>query len=754
MLRALRLSAAGLAATLLIAAGPFNGPPPLPPTPAPPAAGNVSDTYFGTVVPDPYRQFEDAKNPALLNYFKAQNTYTRSILDALPGRTALGARVAQLDGGSESLSDVTVTPGLRFYLKRPVGANTTSLYVRPSAGGAERLVLNPDRFASGKDQHETIDFYSVSPDNRYVAVGAAEGGSENETTRVIEVASGRVLGDTIDRTPFFAPTWRPDSRSFYYFRTPKLAPNAPQSARDTNGVALLHVLGRNPDRDAVIFGYHVDPHIPIAPEDGTGIVLTPGSRWAVALIAHGVQNEIAAYVAPAAALATGRHVPWRKIISFSDDVTGMAIDGDFAYVLTHHNAPRYRIDIFSLESSSAPHANVAVPQSANVIEAIQLGRDALYTRELDRGVSRVRRFPRSTTPSGGGTTARSGYGAGMMLKLPYDGAVGELDADPRVAGAVLVEQGWTHSPLWYAVDGAGSLHDTGLRKPSTIDYSGITSREVSARSADGTLVPLSIVMRKDLKHDGKNRTLLDGYGAYGYVIRPSFSPTRLAWLERGGVFAECHPRGGGELGEAWHLGAHIATKQRTIDDFIGCANYLILHGFTSPPYLAGMGTSAGGVTIGNAIIQRPALFGAAIDNVGDTNGVRDEFAEGGPANIPEFGTNTKPVDFKALYATDAYVQMKPGVAYPAVLAITGANDPRVAPWVVGKFIAKLQASTTSGKPVLLRVDFDAGHGLLGSSRAQAQAFTTDLYAFLFWQLGDPAFAYPGYVAPPTPSATP
>jgi prolyl oligopeptidase len=148
------------------------------------------------------------------------------------------------------------------------------------------------------------------------------------------------------------------------------------------------------------------------------------------------------------------------------------------------------------------------------------------------------------------------------------------------------------------------------------------------------------------------------------------------------------------------------------------------------------------VTIGNAIVQQPQLFGAAIDNVGDTNGVRDEFAEGGPANIPEFGTNTDPVGFKALYATDAYVQMKPNVAYPAVLAITGANDPRVAPWVVAKFIAKLQRSTTSGKPVLLRVDFDAGHGLLGASRQQARDVTTDTDAFLFWQLGDPAFAYP------------
>ena len=263
-----------------------------------------------------------------------------------------------------------------------------------------------------------------------------------------------------------------------------------------------------------------------------------------------------------------------------------------------------------------------------------------------------------------------------------------------------------------------------------------------ATSADGTKVPLSIVMRKDAQLDGMRPTWLDGYGAYGIVIRPSFSTTRLAWLERGGVYAECHPRGGGEYGEDWHFGAHIATKQRTIDDFIGCARYLIDNHYTSPAKLAGSGTSAGGVTIGNAIVQHPELWAAALDVVGDTNAVRDEFAEGGPANIPEFGTIANKTGWDALYATDAYLHVKDGTPYPAVLAVTGANDPRVAPWIVGKFAARLQAATSSGKPVLLRVDYDAGHGFLNSSRAQAQALTADEFSFLFWQLGDPAFAAP------------
>jgi prolyl oligopeptidase len=258
---------------------------------------------------------------------------------------------------------------------------------------------------------------------------------------------------------------------------------------------------------------------------------------------------------------------------------------------------------------------------------------------------------------------------------------------------------------------------------------------VLAASSDGTRVPLSIVERKDAERDGSHPALLDGYGAYGFVYRPRYSATGLAWLERRGILAVCHVRGGGEYGEAWHFGAHIATKQRTVDDFIGCARYLIGHKYTTPAKLAGSGTSAGGVTIGNAIVQHPELWRAAVDIVGDTNPVRDEFAEGGPANIPEFGSIANRVGWNALYSTDPYVHVRDGVAYPAVLAITGANDPRVAPWIVAKFAARLQAATSSGNPVLLRVDYDAGHGMLGSSRAQAQQLITDEYAFLFWQLG-------------------
>jgi prolyl oligopeptidase len=719
----LRFAAAAAAVALLAAAAPLAPPPP-------PAVRPVTETHFGVTVTDPYRYFENPKDPGLAQYFKAQSTYTRAVLDALPGRAALAQRVAQLDGATESLGGVQPVGGTYFYEKRPAGANTTRLYERAIAGGPERLVFDPDRFARSKNQHYTFDYYSPSPNGRYVAIGTSEGGSEKTVLHVVETRTGKLLAENIDRAVAISPSWRDDGRSFYYFRTPKQRPNAPENERDTKGVARLHVLGRDPDRDPAVFGYGVSPRIPVAPEDFSVVSVSPRTRWAIAIVAHGVQNEIAVYAAPAAS-ATGPRAPWRKIAGYADDVTTSVAVNDTLYLSSHKNAPRHRVLALDLRAGTLANARVAVPESSRVIEDLALAGDGVYLRDLEAGLSKLRHLAlnRDGTPA-----------ATTEVPLPYPGAIDTLGSDPMVAGVTYPLESWTESPRWYRTGANMVTADTGLRKKSPVDYSAITSREVLATSGDGTPVPLSIVMRKDTQLDGSHPTWVDGYGAYGIVIRPSFSATRLAWLERGGIYAECHPRGGGEYGEDWHFGAHIATKQRTVDDFIGCAKYLIDNKYTQSAKLAGSGTSAGGVTIGNAIVQQPQLFAAALDVVGDTNAVRDEFAEGGPANIPEFGTIANKTGWDALYATDAYLHVKDGTPYPAVLAVTGANDPRVAPWIVAKFAARLQAATSSGKPVLLRVDYDAGHGYLGSSRAQAQALATDEFAFLFWQLGDPAFA--------------
>ena len=587
------------------------------------------------------------------------------------------------------------------------------------------MLLDPEKLTTADGRHFSIDYFQPSPDGKYVAYGISPGGSENSVLHVLESATGKVLGDTIDRAQFGQPSWLPDD-SFFYTRAQKLEPDSPPTAQYQKLRCYRHVLGADPDKEAAVFGYDVLPNVKVTEDDFSFLAFSPGApKYLLGLVVHGVQREVDVYVT-AFDGSQGWKPEWKKAVDAADDVTGFDLHGDSLFLLSHKDASRFKVLRTSLANPDLAHATTIVPASEVVVVGISAAGDALYMQDLDGGIGRLRRLP---------------YDGGEIqeVKLPFDGAIQSLSTNPTVAGAWLELTSWTKSPLWYALDaGTGKLTDTGLVAPSPVDYSGIESEEVKAKSADGTMVPLSIVHKRGMAMDGSHPTWLEGYGAYGITIDPAFRPTLLAFFEHGGVFAVAHVRGGGEYGEDWHLAGKKLTKQHTIDDMLAGANYLIEHKYTSPAHLAGEGTSAGGITIGGAITQRPDLFGAALIRVGDSDTLRSELMASGPANIPEFGTVKDPDGFKALYAMDAYQHVKPNTAYPAVLLTTGANDPRVAPWEAAKMTARLQACTDSGKPVLLRVDYDAGHGL-GSTKTQNDELLADELAFLFWQLGVPEY---------------
>jgi prolyl oligopeptidase len=453
---------------------------------------------------------------------------------------------------------------------------------------------------------------------------------------------------------------------------------------------------------------------------------TGAPGYLVGLLIHGVKREFDIYAVPFDP-NVGAKTAWKKVADQSDDVTAMDVHGAEIYLVSHNNASRFKVLRTSLSAPDLAHASVVVPASEVVITGITAAGDALYVQDLDGGIGRLRRLPYSN-------------GNIQPISLPFDGAIQSLVTNPTESGAWLDLTSWTQSPLWYSLDAkTDKLTDTALVPPSPVDYSPIEAEEVKAKSADGTMIPLSIIHKRGIALDGSHPTWLTGYGAYGITLDPSFNPTLLAFLERGGICAIAHLRGGGEYGEDWHLAGQKLTKQHTIDDLIAGAEYLIEHKYTSPAHLAGEGTSAGGITIGGAITQRPEMFAVALIRVGSSNALREELQASGPANIPEFGTVTEPDGFKALFAMDAYQHVKPNTPYPAVLLTTGVNDPRVTSWEPAKMAARLQASTSSGKPVLLRVDYDAGHGM-GSTKSQRDIELADELSFLFWQLGVTGYA--------------
>lgn len=717
-----------LGAVVTLAAAPV---PPLPTPPPAPAVRPVTQTLYGTKVTDRYRYFEDLKRPDVQAYLREQNAYTRAILARLdPARTKLLARIKQLDNASVSVGDLQRDGDWYFYNKQTPGQNLPKLYVRPASGGPERLLIDPSRLTSDPRKHYTVDYFAPSYDGAYVAYGISEGGSEESVLHVLETATGRTLPDAITRARDGVSSWRLDNDSFYYLRENALAPGEPATDKEQKVRTYLHVLGHDPDTDVAVGGYGVSAAVPMATTAYDEILTTPVSSYALAIVLNGVQNEVAVYAAPASSV-TDALAPWHKIVDVADDVTAVDLRGSTLFMLSHKNAGNYKVLATSLASPDVAGAKTLVAPSKAVVEQVAVAADGLYVRSRIGGFGRIARLP---LDADGNVT-----GPAASVPMPFEGSLATMAVDPRVAGTTFGLTGWTHTLLYYRNDASLAVVKTDLKPPSPIDASAYTSAEVQAPSADGTLVPLSLIYRKGLKLDGSHPTYLEGYGAYGEVLSPGFFPLNFAWLDRSGVYAVCHVRGGGWYGEDWHRAGMLATKLHTVEDFIGCGRWLVAHHYTTPQHLAGEGTSAGGITIGGAITRAPHLFTAALDVVGMSDALRSEFSPNGPPNIPEFGTQTTAAGFHDLYPVDAYLHVRDGVAYPAVMLITGINDPRVSPWELGKFAARLQAATSSGRPILLWVGYDAGHGFLDASRAQSDLLLADEYSFLLWQLGDPAF---------------
>ena len=681
----------------------------------------VTETFFGTTVTDPYRWLERWQDGKGAEWLKAQDTYTRTRLAAIPGRDKFLARVKEVDTASTSVRNVQVYGGKIFYLKADPGADNVKLYVKE--GAAERLLLDPE-LLSKDGVHYSIDYFVPSLDGKLVAYGISPGGSENSVIHVLETASGKQLADSIDRCRFGGITWLPDGETFFYNRLQKMTPDMPKTAFEQRSRVYLHELGRDPDKDPLVFGWNYSPHLKIDDNDFSFVLYSPTSPYLFGIVAHGTQNESTAYFAPFDELQS-QPIAWKKLFDIDAAVTNFTVYKDDIYLVTHKNKPRYEIMRTSLKNPDVAHAPVVVPASEVVIQEIDAASDALYIRDLDGGIDRLRKL--------------SFEGKIESISAGQGQSTAEISVTPTEPGVLIHAVSWTTSPRWLKYDPeTKAVTDTGIQAPIPIDTSAYTADEVKAKSADGTLIPVSVIHQKNIVLDGSHPTHLVGYGAYGISYDAHFDPVWIAWLERGGVIAFAHVRGGGEYGEEWYRAGYKLSKQHTIDDFIAAAQYLIENKYTTRAKLSGEGTSAGGILIGGAITQRPDLFAGALIRVGCSNALRMEFTPNGPPNIAEFGSVTDPKGFKGLYAMDAYQHVKDGVAYPGVLLTAGINDPRVDPMQPAKMTARLQAATSSKRPVLLRVDYDAGHGM-GSTRGQHDVEFADEMSFLLWQFGDPDF---------------
>jgi prolyl oligopeptidase len=684
----------------------------------------IVDFHFGVKVVDPYRWMEE-ESPEWQAYVRAQGKYTEQVLNKIRGRGELANAIGRDMGEVVPVVSIETGGDDVFIELRPAGANTAKLYVRDSLSAHGRQLIDPDTY-SVAGSHASLDWWTVSPDGSHVAFGISLGGSEQSVLYILVTDSGELLSERISRTAAASPSWLPDSSGFFYNRLPDVSDSFEY---EQNSFCWFHRLKTDPASDLKVFGSNLSPNVKLKSVDIPEICVTPGSKVVIGLVISGVQNELTAYAAPLASV-TACVPAWTKICDPTDQITGLAVRGNEIFFLTYKNASRFRI----LKSDiSAPHVSDArevVPETASVIQGLVAARDAIYIVDLDAGLGGIRRLGSS--------------GEIENVKLPFVGSIDTVSfyADTLHDGAWFLLQGWVQPTIVCRVELDGSVTQTDIAPKPPIDIDLYSSQELLVSGRTGVKIPLSIVYRRDLQRDGKAPLMMEAFGSYGVSVEPFFIARWLPFLDLGGVYAVAHVRGGGELGQGWHTAGQKMNKHHSWEDAIDVAEYLIEEGWTSSQRLGVYGSSAGGITVGRFVTERPDLAAVIIDDVGVSDPIRSEFSSGGQSNIPEFGSVATEEGFRALYEMDPYQHVRDGVAYPSFLLNVGLHDPRVAPWEVTKLTARLQAATSSGNPILLRVETDAGHGN-GSTRKQRDSAAADMIAFLMWRTGNTMFQLDG-----------
>jgi prolyl oligopeptidase len=682
---------------------------------------DATDTYFGTTYEDPYRWLEDLKSKDVEGWFKAQAELTDKLLTKIPGRDALVDEWMALDKlKPATYSAIAYENGRVFYKKTLGGENVGKLYFREGWNGTEKLLFDPDTYKTGV----VITIESIVPswDGKHVAMGISSGGAEYSELRVLDVDKATLLPESI--YPSLGPYgWTKDNDSFFYDAGKVSDIKSPEI--ELNRKTRLHKLGTDFAKDVDFFSNESYADLNIAPKEFPVASIDESYPDYLIGFLGTVQNEIRCFYAPVSEMQN-KKIKWSVLCQQSDNlVRGMAFEGDYIYAVTHAGAPKYKVVRTSIKHTDWAHSETVVPEAGDSIQSIIKTKHYLIVDYSNGVVGRLVRYEFAT-------------GKTEELKLPSSGSVDCMCPDWKTDRCIVYITSWTSPVTIYDMDAEQKTFTKSIFN-SDVVYPGfdeLVSEEVEVPGHDGAMIPLSIVHKKGIPLDGSNCCVLEGYGAYGISFTPHFS-IRYSVAKRGVVLAFAHPRGGSEKGEAWYKAGYKATKPNTWKDFISCAEYLVKKGYTSPDKLAGTGTSAGGILISRAITERPDLFRAAICNVGCANAMRMEFSPNGPVNTPEFGTVKNEEECKALYEMDGVAHVKKGVKYPAVMGVGGWNDPRVAAWEPGKFVAAMQTATSSGNPVLMKINYDNGH--FTEEKIVTFRNFAGQSAFLLWQTGHKDF---------------
>jgi prolyl oligopeptidase len=681
----------------------------------------VTDVYHHVTVSDPYRWLENTADPKVHEWSAAQDARTRKYLDELPQRAPIFKQLmSQISATSSSYRSLrAVGPAVFAYYSQPPKQQPMIAVLTNAANPSlARIIVDPNTI--NPKGTTAIDWFVPSPDGKTLAVSMSENGSEDGTLHLFDVKSGKEFGPLIRRVQY--PTgggsleWRADAKGFWYTRYP--GPDKPASDQHFFQQVYFHKMGDDPAKDAYVLGWD----FPKVAEINLDARYNP--KLIVVSVANGDGGEFAHYVIGASGSA-------QQITHFDDKVVAVTADADGAlYLVSRKGAPHGKLLKLDPGVTDLSRAATIVPESDAVMlasgefggEPVVVTPGALYVRELIGGPSRVAIFDHAGKPQG-------------TLPLPNVAAVEEVE--PLSNGTLLYSVAtYLRPPYFSRYDSkAAKASDTQLAQTSPVSFSDTEVIREFVKSKDGTSIPINIVRRKGTQLNGANPVLLYGYGGFGVSETPGFLGANVRlWLDGGGVFVDANLRGGGEFGEDWHAQGALTRKQNVFDDFLAAAEHLIAEKYTDRNHLAIMGGSNGGLLMGAALTQRPELFRAVVSLVGIYDMLRVELDPNGLFNTTEYGSVKNPEQFKALYAYSPYHHVKDSTAYPAIFMATGETDGRVNPAHSRKMIARLQAATSSARPVYLSISAHAGHGI-GSALSIRVNQQADVYAFLFDQLG-------------------
>jgi prolyl oligopeptidase len=670
---------------------------------------DVVEDYHGTKVVDPYRWLEDdvRKSKAVEEWVEAENKVTGAFLAGIPQREAIKQRITDL-WNYEKFSAPMKIGGLYFFFKNNGLQNQSVLYTQDSLDGEPRLLMDPNTWS--KDGTVALSGFAPSDEGRYIAYGVAEAGSDWNVWHVLDVASGKPLGDELRWIKFSSASWTPDGKGFFYSRFPEPKKDEAFQSLNIDMKLYYHRLGTPQAEDVLVY------QRPDQPKWGINASVSEDGRYLIISVSDGTTSRKASIVYKDLLEPYGLPLP--LVDNHENKFTFLGNDGPVFYFLTDFAAPRYQIIAIDSRKPNKKDWKTIVPEAKETLESCDLVGNVFICSYLRDARTQVKVHGMD------GAFIRDVQLPGIGTAAGFNGKRTDTETFYTFSSFATPTSIYGYNVL----TGESKL----IRQAKVkFDPSQYEVKQEFYTSKDGTRVPMFIAHKKGIALDGNNPTLLYGYGGFNISLTPAFSVSRLQWMEMGGVFAVANLRGGGEYGDAWHRAGTKVHKQNVFDDFIAAAEYLIEHKYTSSSKLAIQGGSNGGLLVGACMTQRPDLYGACLPAVGVMDMLRFQKFTAGRYWVDDYGSSDNPEEFKALYAFSPYhVLLKNGPRkYPATMITTADTDDRVVPGHSFKFAAALQAMQEGPAPVLIRIETKAGHGA-GKPTTKVIEEVADQWAFL------------------------